>query len=80
MAGPFLAILDAAVGNALFAAFTELATADDKDGGGAIMDPAEALSDTVLLFLKAMWRLAARLRRRVYNARMLLLCDLLDAG
>ena len=45
-----------------------------------MMDPADALADTVLLFIKAMWRLAAQLRCRVYNARMLLLCDLLAAA
>jgi hypothetical protein len=63
----------------LWAGFTELADAsltllDHQQP--IMMDPNEQLHDMVLLFLKALWSHASPMRRRVSNARMLLLCGI----
>ena len=78
VAGPFLASIGGASGGSLFAAFTDLADTTTTDAF-LIVPPAEALADTALLFIKAVWCHAERLRSRVHTARVRLLRDLLAA-
>ena len=82
VAGPFLASIGGASGGSLFAAFTDLAdasTTTTTTDAFLIVPPAEALADTALLFIKAVWCHAERLRSRVHTARVRLLRDLLAA-
>ena len=76
MAGPFIVSMGAP---ALWMAFTVLLdeAGDDEDEEAMIMTrPAEALLDTVLLFLKAVSKYTIQLRQRVHNDRTRMLVDI----